>query len=105
MSLRDHIVIAMRREVRDDYVMRFLRNLDILRRLDYVQVHPRPTSLREFVVEGDIGECLICQEEFKLGETFIPLPCNPTHPHKFHKACIMPWLQTSKTCPTCRGTI
>lgn len=57
------------------------------------------------LVNDNIGECVICQENFTHGQEYIVLPCNPTHPHKFHKDCIEPWLLNNDTCPTCRGSI
>lgn len=100
MSLRDHIAIAIRNEILD------VRG--IFSQVPYIRVYPNPVSRSRIVhmkVEGSIGECAICQEDFQIGETFIPLPCNETHPHKFHKECIMPWLRNNNTCPTCRGSI
>lgn len=97
MSLRDHIVIAMRDEIHD------VRSM--FRQVPYVRIYPQRPRVSEFKVEGPIGDCVICQEDFKIGEVFVPLPCNEIHPHKFHKECIMPWLRSNNTCPTCRGTI
>ena len=101
MSLRDHIAIAIQNEIID------VRG--IFSQVPYIRVypvHPVPrVRLMQMKVEGPIGECAICQEEFKTGETFVPLPCNDIHPHKFHKDCIKPWLRNNNTCPTCRGTI
>ncbi len=49
-------------------------------------------------------DCAVCKDQFKL-ETedpdelvIVTLPC--THP--FHEPCILPWLQSSGTCPVCR---
>ncbi|KAL3427576.1 hypothetical protein PVAG01_01085 [Phlyctema vagabunda] len=48
--------------------------------------------------EGDLG-CSICTEDFTTGEDVRVLPCN----HKYHPACIDPWLlNVSGTCPLCR---
>ncbi len=45
--------------------------------------------------EGDLG-CSICTEDFTAGEDVRVLPCQ----HKFHPACIDPWLlNVSGTCP------
>ncbi|EHL02372.1 putative E3 ubiquitin-protein ligase SDIR1 [Glarea lozoyensis 74030] len=50
------------------------------------------------VQEGDLG-CSICTEDFTTGEDVRVLPCN----HKYHPACIDPWLlNVSGTCPLCR---
>lgn len=47
------------------------------------------------VREGELG-CSICTEDFTTGEDVRVLPCN----HKYHPACIDPWLlNVSGTCP------
>lgn len=88
---------------------RWLRNLrrdirDIVH-LRYIRITPSRPPPDIHIVEGDIGDCTICQELFILGEKFVVLPCNPTHPHRFHKNCIEPWLRGHDTCPTCRGKV
>jgi len=50
--------------------------------------------------------CAICQEEFKVDEEVLELPCEP-HKHYYHSnhsECegILPWLQKNNTCPICR---
>ncbi len=51
--------------------------------------------------------CSICQDEFKVNEETIKLPCNDTS-HFFHKnnteECngIYPWFEEHNTCPMCR---
>lgn len=85
-----------------------IRDLQNLRRLSYIRVHSpnyRSQPLVEFEVEGDIGECAICQEDFQIGEMFVPLPCSQTVSHKYHRECIQPWLDTNNTCPLCRAII
>ena len=52
--------------------------------------------------------CLICQDDFHQQETknipptgedeILKLPCR----HLYHRGCILKWLHTSGTCPTCR---
>ena len=51
--------------------------------------------------------CAICQDEFKMGEKVIKLPCKD--PHYFHcetpeDICggILPWLKGHNSCPVCR---
>lgn len=50
--------------------------------------------------------CAICQEEFKLDEEVLELPCSPQkhYYHSNHSECegILPWLQKNNTCPVCR---
>lgn len=61
------------------------------------------------IIQSDIEEklsCAICQEEFKLGEKVVGVPCSPM-PHYFHienTNCggIIPWLKKNNTCPICR---
>ncbi|XP_022946687.1 probable E3 ubiquitin-protein ligase RHY1A [Cucurbita moschata] len=43
-------------------------------------------------------ECAVCLEGFRAGEPLVHLPCA----HKFHSACLVPWLQTNAHCPCCR---
>jgi hypothetical protein len=42
--------------------------------------------------------CVVCQEEFHEGDRLSRLPCR----HRFHKDCVVPWLQQHNSCPTCR---
>lgn len=62
----------------------------------------RQEPLQEYVVEGDLGACAICLEDMKVGEKINILPCTNTVHHKFHCACLGPWIQQNNTCPTCR---
>lgn len=115
-GIGNHIMVAVREGARPlrtlindtAFIDGLIHDLEQLRRLQYVSVHTPDRPKREFVqmtVEGEIGECAICQEVFKVGETIIPLPCNDTHPHVFHKHCIQPWLASNTTCPLCRGKV
>ena len=115
----DYISIAiddrtdLARVIRErDFLEGLIIDIQTLRHLHYIQVHTpraarrrRREPLEEFEAEGNIGECAICQEEFKIGEMFVPLPCNETHPHCFHRDCIQPWLERHDTCPLCRGKV
>jgi len=67
-------------------------------------------SLETFTINDEDIEnklsCAICQEEFKLNEEVIELPCSP-HKHYYHcnhSECsgILPWLKKNNTCPICR---
>ena len=68
-------------------------------------------ELKEYEVTSEDLEnklsCAICQEEFKLGEKVIKLPCLGDG-HFFHNKVgddclgIMPWLEENNTCPVCR---
>ncbi len=68
-------------------------------------------SLEKVVVTNEDVDnglcCAICQEEFKMGERVIRLPCKD--PHYFHcdtpdDVCggILPWLKDHNSCPVCR---
>lgn len=115
--MSDHIMIAVRESRNPQSMLRHLRNADfidgLIRDLEHIRDSRRaqqtarlpPIILREMRVEGPIEDCAVCLEEFKIGEIMIPLPCNDTHPHVFHKKCIDPWLKIHNTCPTCRGKI
>jgi Ring finger domain/PA domain len=52
----------------------------------------------ELSVAQSKKECVICQEVFAVGATFVRLPCS----HLFHTECAKMWLQRRSTCPTCR---
>lgn len=62
-----------------------------------------------YITEDDVKNglsCSICQEEFKLNDKCIELPCKP-HKHYFHiknENCdgVLPWLSMNNTCPMCR---
>lgn len=49
----------------------------------------------------DRSECLICLEEYAVGDVQLTLPCF----HRFHDACAQQWLRRSETCPTCKYSI
>mmetsp|Transcript_16322 Transcript_16322/g.37261 ORF Transcript_16322/g.37261 Transcript_16322/m.37261 type:complete len:412 (-) Transcript_16322:30-1265(-) len=45
--------------------------------------------------------CAVCSEEYKHGEDLLSMPCE----HVFHKACLLPWLKSTNSCPVCRMTL
>ncbi|KAJ1627291.1 hypothetical protein T492DRAFT_1026127 [Pavlovales sp. CCMP2436] len=45
--------------------------------------------------------CVICLQDYELGEQLTVLPCA----HTFHCACIGKWLQRAKTCPLCQRAL
>ncbi|KAJ4845592.1 hypothetical protein Tsubulata_033407 [Turnera subulata] len=69
---------------------------------------PRPTpaakssieSLEEVMLDGQDSArpCAICFENMEIGSKVPMMPCS----HKFHKACIVSWLNRSNICPLCR---
>jgi hypothetical protein len=42
--------------------------------------------------------CPICSEDYTVTESVLRLPCT----HVYHQNCVMPWLESKKTCPICR---
>lgn len=48
--------------------------------------------------ESEIGECVICLEEWGVGEVVKEMPCK----HRFHGNCVEKWLGIHGTCPVCR---
>ncbi|KAK6346892.1 hypothetical protein TWF696_006994 [Orbilia brochopaga] len=52
--------------------------------------------------EVDEGtECVVCQDEFKVQEEVVKLPCR----HIYHEECVTRWLETHDACPICRTPI
>ena len=49
-------------------------------------------------LEDDKKNCIICLEDFKVGDEVIYLPCL----HVFHKDCILDWLKSHDDCPMCK---
>ncbi|XP_010542983.1 PREDICTED: uncharacterized protein LOC104816022 [Tarenaya hassleriana] len=60
-------------------------------------------SLPQSTVQNDNFEetCVICLDTPKTGDVIRHLPCL----HKFHKDCIDPWLERSKSCPVCKSSV
>ncbi|KAM7279488.1 hypothetical protein ACFE04_006622 [Oxalis oulophora] len=55
-------------------------------------------SLTQDDVEKNDALCAVCKDEMNFGEIASQLPCA----HRYHKDCIIPWLQIRNTCPVCR---
>ncbi|GAA6054120.1 hypothetical protein JCM3770_003205 [Rhodotorula araucariae] len=68
---------------------------------DMIDKLPRVKITQELLDMDTVSSCAICQDNYILDETAIALPCKPTN-HLYHEDCIVPWLKTSGTCPTCR---
>lgn len=51
------------------------------------------------VTKSKNSECVICKDDFKIGDKVIRLPfCF----HYFHEECALYWLRKNNTCPCCR---
>jgi len=60
---------------------------------------PPPASTSAPAVEEDEeDECSICMEPAR--DNAVLTRCN----HRFHSACVTPWLNSHRTCPMCRNT-
>ena len=59
-------------------------------------------DLKEIPITGDQCasglDCAVCKDTFKKNDGAYRLPCG----HYYHPDCILPWIKTSNTCPTCR---
>jgi len=101
----NEILMNIQQQVEQRWLSRLRRDVRHIEHLRYVHITPSRPPPDIHIVDGDVGECTICQEVFRPGEEYVILPCNPTHPHSFHKECIRPWLRHHDTCPTCRGKV
>ncbi|XP_042506870.1 probable E3 ubiquitin-protein ligase RHY1A [Macadamia integrifolia] len=52
----------------------------------------------ERMVPSTAKECSICLEKFQERDLLVCLPCE----HRFHSACLEPWVLTRGDCPYCR---
>ena len=68
------------------------------RHYGYCKTHAHPDYLRDLIKK--MGECPICYEKIT-SKTSITTRCK----HVFHNACLERWMETSQTCPMCRGYI
>jgi hypothetical protein len=44
------------------------------------------------------ASCPICSEDYSEHEDVVKLPCA----HIYHSSCLLPWLESKRTCPICR---
>ncbi|KAI9112544.1 hypothetical protein K1719_016467 [Acacia pycnantha] len=92
-----------------------MRSLDVSESVRRQQAYhapnlPAPRSAIERIPDLEITQdmlerqdtCIICEEEFELGDTVKVLECG----HSFHTDCLLPWLEKYRNqCPICRSTL
>jgi hypothetical protein len=49
----------------------------------------------------DRDACAVCYDAFNPGDEVVTLPCS----HRYHAACVTPWLRRATSCPTCRADV
>ncbi len=59
------------------------------------------SSLVEGAAPRASQDCSICLETLLEGDELVRLPCG----HRFHSACLDPWVRTCGDCPYCRRGI
>ncbi|GAU15016.1 hypothetical protein TSUD_48110 [Trifolium subterraneum] len=65
-------------------------------------LHVKVFSSSETLSESSVlQDCGICLESFTDGDKLIHLQCG----HKFHSACLDPWIRSCGDCPYCRRCI
>ena len=58
-------------------------------------------EIKEPFKNGEKKKCMICLENFSIGEKIIYLPCF----HFFHSSCIYNWIRIKNKCPFCNSII
>jgi len=66
-----------------------------------VEQYELPSDLTQSQAIRLREHCLVCLEDYQSSDQLKILPCS----HRFHKACINPWLSHQKHCPVCRKEI
>ncbi|KAF3942335.1 hypothetical protein ABW19_dt0207820 [Dactylella cylindrospora] len=66
---------------------------------DSIKNLPKAKVSQAEVDEG--SECVVCQDEFKVDEEVVKLPCK----HIYHEECVKRWLESHDACPICRTPI
>lgn len=52
--------------------------------------------------QNDVGkQCMICLEDYNIGDEIVTITCM----HRYHKACVAPWISNSPTCPVCKADV
>ncbi|BGO90774.1 hypothetical protein NBRC10512_002846 [Rhodotorula toruloides] len=65
---------------------------------DMIEKLPRLKVSQDLLDMSTVDSCGICLDAFQLSDSAVALPCK----HLYHEDCLVPWLKTSGTCPTCR---
>ena len=60
-----------------------------------------PSSEVKEKKEGENNNCIICLNDFEIGDNVTSLPCL----HVYHTDCIKSWLKSKNHCPICKYTI
>ncbi|XP_050204798.1 uncharacterized protein LOC126654845 [Mercurialis annua] len=78
---------------------------DLLEHTESKQIPASQSSieaLQEVIFDGDdddtVSSCIFCMENLVISSPVTVMPCK----HKFHKTCIVNWLERSHVCPLCR---
>lgn len=66
-------------------------NNDIISNLNVNKINDNNKNFSERI-------CIICQENYKIGDNYIILPCI----HLFHENCIKTWIKNQRICPICK---
>jgi hypothetical protein len=64
----------------------------------FIQNLSQKLVTKDDLLDENNGECIICYETHNIGAKATKLACG----HLFCKSCIVGWLVTQATCPTCR---
>ena len=110
MNRRNNFIINLSNNRDDnifnDIINRFSRYLNIIRSgnqnhgvEDDIMNYLEPSKLKDVSkLEDDKKNCVICMEDFKIGDEVLFIPCL----HVFHKNCIIEWFKDHNDCPVCK---
>ena len=90
------IIIGTERQAFNPFQQRNNINIDTI-----MNLLPSSTIREKKEGEGDNNNCIICLNDFDVGDKVTSLPCL----HMFHTDCIKSWLQSKNHCPICKYTI
>ena len=62
---------------------------------------PSSTVMNPKELPEDKRQCVICMEEYVIGDKRTMLPCW----HGFHKGCVVRWLESKGCCPICKSEV